>query len=36
VIMTPVGSDATELLRSRGIAVVEVDRGSRPSRATPS
>ena len=26
VIMTPVGSDATELLRSRGIAVVEVDR----------
>jgi LacI family transcriptional regulator len=26
VIMTPVGSDATELLRARGIAVVEVDR----------
>jgi LacI family transcriptional regulator len=26
VIMTPVGSGATELLRSRGIAVVEVDR----------
>lgn len=26
VIMTPVGSSATELLRSRGIAVVEVDR----------
>jgi len=26
VIMTPVGTDATELLRSRGIAVVEVDR----------
>jgi LacI family transcriptional regulator len=26
VIMTPVGSEATELLRSRGIAVVEVDR----------
>jgi LacI family transcriptional regulator len=26
VIMTPVGSDAAELLRSRGIAVIEVDR----------
>jgi LacI family transcriptional regulator len=26
VIMTPVGSDATELLRSQGVAVVEVDR----------
>jgi LacI family transcriptional regulator len=26
VIMTPVGADATELLRSHGIAVVEVDR----------
>ena len=26
VIMTPVGADATELLRSQGVAVVEVDR----------